>query len=136
MFSDSRGNSFQQKRGEEQKPSFGKNNEGKQGNTDVIKASPKSSIPKQCSSNNATAQQATDDDEVQTFMGFLGMCSRTFNMKTVEMTPTVVEAHTHYLCLFKDQNGSHLCIVDGGADSHVGGVTWLVLTDVHGPCVK
>ena len=34
------------------------------------------------------------------------------------------------------QETEHLCIVDGGADTHVGGKAWLSLIDLQGPCVK
>ena len=35
-----------------------------------------------------------------------------------------------------NQETEHLCIVDGGADTHVGGKAWLSLIYLQGPCVK
>ena len=46
-----------------------------------------------------------------------------------------VKAHTNYLVLLASTH-LDLCIIDGGADSHIGGRTWLPLTPLSGPLVK
>ena len=70
-------------------------------------------------------KQVSEDDS-QTFVGFLG---KTF------VVPTECKAHTHYLNLFK-QATMHYAIVDSGANSIIGGNTWLILVNINGPCVR
>ena len=45
------------------------------------------------------------------------------------------KAHTQYLAMLVHHT-QDLCIPDGGADSHVGGQTWLPLSPLSGPRCK
>ena len=45
-------------------------------------------------------------------------------------------SHTRYLAMLNQSETSNLCIVDSGADSHVGGSAWLPITATNGPLVK
>ena len=82
----------------------------------------------QYSSNVATSAQQ-DDDEVQTFLLFLS--NSNFNVNTAG----TFKANTNIWVILVN-NENDLCIPDGGADSHVGGRTWLPLTPLSGPTVK
>jgi hypothetical protein len=107
------------------------------GNKDIIKApdpstqkdSPK--IPMQYSSNQTqvTGNEehiSMEDEEVQTFLSLIKNASSSIPSK----------AHTKYLAMLVNYTQDDLCIPDGGADSHVGGRTWLPLTPLSGPNVK
>ena len=89
---------------------------------DMVKA-PANSLPKQCSTN--MAKQSTEEEQADTF---IGMLSRIFTVKTPRW-------NLH--CCWKFRRVEiHLCIVDSGADSHVGGLQgWLPLVDLNGPCI-
>ena len=56
--------------------------------------------------------------------------SKLFNAKTYR----TIRAHTNYWAL-NFNSSTDICIVDGGADSHVGGQAWLPLSPLSGPTV-
>ena len=93
---------------------------------DVIKGPPKPQIPMQYSSN----QTITDEDEdAQTFLTFLSNSNFKSNIVKTH------KAHTNYIAMLTNINHG-LFIIDGGADSHVGGKMWLPLIPLSGPNVR
>ena len=53
----------------------------------------------------------------------------------INVTTTTCKAHTEYWSMLANMTPD-LCIPDGGADSHVGGKTWLPLTPISGNNIK
>ena len=112
-------------------------NQKTNGNRDIVKAPLKvasvdnSKIPMQYSSNQAqTAEQISlEDEDVKTFLSIIT------NTRCNIKNDITSKAHTQYLAMLVNHN-QDLCIPDGGADSHVGGKTWLPLTPLSGPNVK
>ena len=78
----------------------------------------------QYSSNQAVSEE---DEDVKTILSYLSN-AQIHNVRTYK-------AHTNYLAMLVN-TPNDLCITDGGADSHVGGRTWLPLTAISGPNVK
>ena len=72
-----------------------------------------------------TTKTSTPDEEVQTFMTYLSQINKCVTYR----------ANLNYLDKFNNEV-QHLCIVDGGADSHVGGKAWLSLVNLKGPCIR
>ena len=102
-------------------------------NTDIVKAPPKAAIPMQYSSKTAATTTEDEEEDTETF---LSMLSKICVARTV---PITVKAHTHYLTMIaalQTDGKSHVSIVDGGADSIVGGDAWLILSPTEGPLVK
>ena len=76
------------------------------------------------------------DEEAQTLLQCL------HNINKLQMSPTfhtktfqTIKAHTNYWAL-NFSCLTDLCIVDSGADSHVGGKAWLPLSPLSGPLVQ
>ena len=97
------------------------------GNKDVIKASSPvtnqkatSKIPMQHTNPSANLI-STEDEDVQTFLSMM------HNTKCEFQSNVSTQAHTECLAMLFSHT-QDLCIPDGGADSHVGGKTWLTLT--------
>ena len=86
---------------------------------------PEKGIPMQYSSNKTAAEVTEEDEDVKTILSYLATAN---NIRTYK-------AHTNYLAMLS-HTPNDLCITDGGADSHVGGRTWLPLTPLSGPTVK
>ena len=104
----------------------------KHGNKDIIQAPAANTgtkIPMQYSANQTQDKGQIDleDENVKTFLATVNSikCNVTHNLK----------AHTQYLAMLVSYS-QDLCIPDGGADSHVGGRTWLPLSPLLGPNVK
>ena len=104
----------------------------KHGNKDIIQAPAANTgtkIPMQYSANQTQDKGQIDleDENVKTFLSTVNSikCNVTHNLK----------AHTQYLAMLVSYS-QDLCIPDGGADSHVGGRTWLPLSPLSGPNVK
>ena len=101
------------------------------GNKDIVKATPDSKV------NNAESDQVNEpsisieDEDVKTFLSFLSNANSDYKIATL----STHKAHTNYWSMLATSS-SDLCIPDGGADSHVGGRTWLPLTPLSGPLVK
>jgi len=111
-----------------QKPKEGPRN----GNSDIVKSPPKDqaktgNIPMQYSSNNAQIDQESDED-VQTFLSFLD--NGNFHVNNV-----TIHAHTNYWMMLAKFT-QDLSVADSGADSHVVGKAWLILTPTSGPGVR
>ena len=125
---------------ESPKPSSGP----QEGNRDLIKAPPKpnpQAIGMQYSGNKVQAEteeeESTSDEEVQTLLQCLNSINKLnsqpqfFNARTFQ----TVRAHTNYWAL-NFNSSVDICIVDSGADSHVGGDAWLPLSPLSGPTVQ
>ena len=97
-------------------------------NKDIVKAPPKTPIPKKQYSANLTTQ-GSPEEQAETFLAHLTQGHANINNSTTS------RASLHYLHLFQKEV-QHLCIVDGGADTHVGGKAWLSLIDLNDPMVK
>jgi len=105
------------------------------GNTDIVKApqaeeKPKN-IPMQYSSKN-TQVETIDEEDVQTFLSLLA--NSEFSSAKINNVMTH-KAHTNYWAMLAHITDD-LSIPDGGADSHVVGKAWLLLTPLSGPGVK
>ena len=70
-----------------------------------------------------------EDEDMQTFLSMM------HNTKCEFQNDVSAQAHMECLVMLFSHT-QDLCIPDGGADSHVGGRTWLPLTPLSGPNVK
>jgi len=96
----------------------------------IVKAPPSKNscaLPMQYSSQNFTSGHVEED--VETFF-------QCVSQSTINHTQAYTcHAHTNYYAILS-QVKEQICIPDGGADSHVGGKSWLPLTPINGPLVK
>src|SRR5210317_274479 len=86
-------------------------------NSDVIKAPPKPTLPRQYSTANLLMDNS-EDDNVQTC---LKMIQTSHHVNTC-----VVRANIHFINKLATVE-NHLAIVDGGADTHLVGSAWLCI---------
>ena len=103
---------------------------GKKPTSSIVKAPPSknsSTLPMQYSSQNFTAGRVEED--VETFLQCV-LQSTSNNAQAF-----TCHAHTNYYAMLSHVK-EQICIPDGGADSHVGGMSWLPLTPTSGPLVK
>ena len=103
------------------------------GSQSIVKTKPKP-LPSQYLTANVNQTEASipvdeDDEQIKTFMAAVqSYTSQSSNVFTCQ-------ANLKYIAMLSTAP-TDLCIIDGGADSHVGGRHWLPLTPLSGPMVR
>ncbi len=104
-----------------------------EGNRDIVKGATKqvSTSSNNCanSESDSVVLFGDNDEAVQSFLSYVSKVG-------LEQSFSTHKVHTNYWVMLTQFGSEDLCIPDGGADSHVGGRTWLPLTPLSGPTVK